>query len=175
MKIKKSRIIYLVIGIFLAILLIANIFIPKKIIEVNATELNSSGQLEIECSAKSMCVIEQNSKRILLQKNCNEKLAMASTTKIMTALIALDNCNNLDEKFLTDNRAVGIEGTSIYLRKDEKLTMRELLYGLMLNSGNDAAIAIAYKIGKGNINNFVELMNKKVEELKLQNTHFDNP
>ena len=127
------------------------------------------------CSAKSMCVIEQNSKRVLIQKEKDIKLPMASTTKIMTALIALENCDNLDEQFDVDNRAVGIEGTSIYLKKDEKLSMRELLYGLMLNSGNDAAMAIAYKIGNGNIDAFVEMMNKKAIELELENTHFDNP
>lgn len=132
-------------------------------------------QNNFDCTSKSMCVIEQTSGRVLLQKDKDVQLPMASTTKVMTCLIALENCENLDEPFLTDNRAVGIEGTSIYLKKDEKLTMRELLYGLMLNSGNDAAMAIAYKIGNGKVENFVDLMNKKVEELGLKNTHFDNP
>lgn len=155
------------ISILLVILMLLSVFVPKKIVPVSADE--------ITCSAKSMCVIEQTSKRVLAEKNKDEKLPMASTTKVMTALVALENCVNLDESFKVDNRAVGIEGTSIYLRKDEILSMRELLYGLMLNSGNDAAMAIAYRIGNGNMENFVKLMNRKATELGLTNTHFDNP
>lgn len=154
------------ISILLVVLMLLSVFVPKKIVPVNAQEV---------CSAKSMCVIEQTSKRVLAEKNKDEKLPMASTTKVMTALVALENCNNLDESFKVDNRAVGIEGTSIYLRKDEILSMRELLYGLMLNSGNDAGMAIAYRIGNGNMENFVKLMNRKATELGLTNTHFDNP
>ena len=140
---------------------------PNKVVSVSAETDYSS--------AKSMCVIEASSGRILRQKEPNMELPMASTTKIMTALIALENCKDLDEIFDVDNRASGIEGTSMYLQKDERLTIRELLYGLMLNSGNDAATAIAYKIGGGELQNFVDLMNKKCEELNLKHTHFDNP
>lgn len=128
-----------------------------------------------EILAKSAVVIEAESGRVLLEKNKDEKLPMASTTKIMTALVALENTKDLDEIFPTDNRAVGIEGTSIYLKKNEHLSMRHLLLGLMLSSGNDASLAIAYKVGDGDIDNFVELMNKKAEQLNLHNTHFDNP
>lgn len=140
---------------------------PNKIVTVNA-DIDFS-------SAKSMCVIEASSGRILREKECNIQLPMASTTKIMTALIALENCIDLDEVFDVDNRASGIEGTSMYLQTNERLTMRELLYGLMLNSGNDAATAIAYKIGGGELQNFVNMMNKKCEQLNLKNTHFANP
>ena len=128
-----------------------------------------------EFSAKSAVVIEAESGRVLLEKNKEEKLPMASTTKVMTALVAIENTADLDEVFPTDNRAVGIEGTSIYLKKNEHLSMRHLLLGLMLSSGNDAAMAIAYKIGDGDLDKFVELMNKKAEQLNLHNTHFDNP
>lgn len=161
---KKAYVGVLII-IFVASLLVMIISFSPKIQTVNAD--NSS--------AKAMCVIESNTKRVLKQKECNNQLAMASTTKVMTALIALENCKDLDEVFDIDNRASGIEGTSIYLQKNEKLSMRELLYGLMLASGNDAACAIAYKIGNGNIQTFVDLMNDKCEELGLKNTHFDNP
>lgn len=130
---------------------------------------------EYNCTCKSICVIEQNSKRVMLSKNKNESLPMASTTKIMTCLVALENCNKIDEKFVMDNRAVGIEGTSIYIKKDEVLSMRDLLYGLMLASGNDCAVAIAYKIGNGELNKFVDMMNEKANSLELKNTHFDNP
>ena len=124
---------------------------------------------------KSSVVIEKNSKRVLFEHNKDEKLANASTTKIMTALITLENCNNIQENVKIDDRAIGIEGTSIYLRKGETLTVEELLYGLMLSSGNDASVALAYHIGKGNLQAFVDLMNKKAEDLGLKNTHFDNP
>lgn len=125
--------------------------------------------------SKASVVIESSSKRILSENNKDERLAMASTTKIMTALIVLENCDNLDEDVKIDDRAVGIEGTSIYLKKGETLTVKELLYGLMLASGNDASMALAYHIGKGNLQTFVDLMNKKVKELGLENTSFANP
>lgn len=141
--------------------------VSPKIITVNADTDYST--------AKAMCVIDASSKRVLRQKDCDKRLPMASTTKIMTALIALEKCEDLDEVFDVDNRASGIEGTSMYLQKDERLSMRELLYGLMLNSGNDSATAIAYKIGGGNLQNFVDMMNNKCDELNLKNTHFDNP
>lgn len=159
--------VYVLILCFLLIIamLISVLVSTPKVVSVSAE--NSS--------ALSMCVLEANSKRVLLSKEMDKQLPMASTTKIMTALVALENCNNLDEKFNIDNRASGIEGTSIYLQKNERLSMRELLYGLMLASGNDAACAIAYKIGNGNLENFVDKMNLKAKQLNLQNTHFDNP
>jgi D-alanyl-D-alanine carboxypeptidase (penicillin-binding protein 5/6) len=124
--------------------------------------------------AKSMALIEVESGRLLYKKNCDEKLAMASTTKIMTALVAIKNCRNLDEKFKVDNRAVGVEGTSLYLRKNEEKTVRELLYGLMLPSGNDAAIALACKIA-GSEEEFCRLMNEEAKRIGAFNTNFINP
>ena len=129
----------------------------------------------VQSNAVGSVVIEASSGRVLFEKNKDKQLAMASTTKIMTALVAIENTKNLDEVFATDNRAVGIEGTSIYLRKDEHLSMRDLLFGLMLASGNDAALAIAYKVGGGDLQKFVDMMNQKVDNLGLKNTHFDNP
>ena len=163
----NKKVLSLVLCLMLAIIaFLANIFTPKA---VECFSLES-----IDLTAKGAVVMESSSKRVLLEKNMDEKLPMASTTKIMTALIALENTEDLDEVFATDNRAVGIEGTSIYLKNDEHLSMRHLLLGLMLSSGNDAALAIAYKVG-GSVENFVELMNKKVSDLGLHNTHFDNP
>lgn len=126
-------------------------------------------------SAKASVVIEASTNRVLSENNKDMELAMASTTKIMTALITLENCPNLDEKVDIDNRSVGIEGTSIYLRKGESLTVKELLYGLILASGNDASLALAYHVGKGNLDTFVSLMNEKVKELNLHHTSFANP
>ncbi len=127
-----------------------------------------------ETSAKAMVVIEASTGRVLLNKNMNDQRAMASTTKIMTALICVEKVPNLDEVVLIHDNAVGIEGTSMYLRKGEKLSVRELLYGLMLPSGNDAAMALAYYVG-GSEENFVKMMNEKAQALGLKNTHFANP
>ncbi len=126
-----------------------------------------------QTSAKAMCVMEASTGRVLYSKNKSEKLAMASTTKIMTAITAIENCQNLDERFEISPRSVGIEGTSLYLHKGETLSVRELLYGLMLISGNDASYAIGERVG-GNINNFVDLMNKTAQKIGANNSHFDN-
>ncbi len=124
--------------------------------------------------AKSMALIERDSGRLLYQKNSDHKLAMASTTKIMTALVAIKNCTNFDEKFKVDPRAVGIEGTSLYLHKDEEKSVRELLYGLILPSGNDAAMALACRIAGGQ-EEFCKMMNEEAKRLGAVNTNFVNP
>lgn len=122
---------------------------------------------------EAMVAIEGNSGCVLYSYNEHERLAMASTTKIATAIVAIENCTDLDAKFCVSDRAIGIEGTSIYLKKGECLSMRELLYGLILASGNDCAVAIAEYFDSEE--NFVEMMNNFVAELGLSNTHFDNP
>ena len=123
-------------------------------------------------SAESYVVMDYDSKRVLMSKNMNEKKLIASTTKIMTAIIALEN------KDLNSVRKVGPEvlkayGSAIYLSLDEEITLKDLLYGLMLRSGNDAAIEIAYHVS-GNMDNFVKLMNQKAYELGMSNTIFIN-
>lgn len=125
-------------------------------------------------SARGMCVLEQSSKRVLYQKDMNTTRANASTTKIVTAITAIQNCDNLDEIITVHNKSIGIEGTSIYLRKDEKISVRDLLYGLMLRSGNDSAVALAYHIG-GTEENFVNMMNELCLSVGAKNTHFANP
>ena len=129
---------------------------------------------ECSSSARSMCLIEQNSGRILYGKNINEKVAMASTTKIFTALTVLENCQDINKKIAIDDRAVGIEGTSMYLRKGESLTIKELLYGMMLPSGNDSATALAYYVG-GDIPKFCEMMQKTAQNAGAKNSSFKNP
>lgn len=126
-----------------------------------------------EITAKSAVVIDMNSKRILYTKNENEKLPFASTTKIMTALLAIEMCD-LQEVVKVDNKAIGVEGSSIYLQKNEEVLLSDLLYGLMLQSGNDAAEAIAYHIS-GSIENFAALMNYKAKMLGALNINFMNP
>lgn len=128
---------------------------------------------DVPCSARAMCVMETNSKRVLYSKNHDEKLAMASTTKIMTAITAIESGVDLDEVFEISPKAVGIEGTSIYLKSGEKMTLRNLLYGLMLVSGNDASIAIGEKVGNG-VEHFIDMMNWKAKQIGAISSHFEN-
>ena len=124
-------------------------------------------------SAKRAYVLDALSGRVLYEKNPNERSLIASTTKIMTALIVCEQCNVLD-RMRIPKEAVGIEGSSMYLREGEVLTLQELLYGLMLQSGNDAAVALAIYCG-GTVEGFAELMNDKARNLGLRGTHFENP
>lgn len=110
---------------------------------------------------------------MLYEKNPDQKVYPASTTKIMTALLALEE-GNPDEKVKVSNNAVGVEGSSIYLEKDEIIPLKDLIYGLMLRSGNDAAIAISEEIA-GSVEDFVSLMNERAKEMGAENTHFMNP
>ena len=110
---------------------------------------------------------------VLFEQNADERALIASTTKIMTALTVLELCDP-DETVTIPAEATGIEGTSIYLTAGEELTVRELLYGLLLNSGNDAAVALALHAG-GSVSAFVAEMNERAEALGLTQTHFENP
>ncbi len=127
----------------------------------------------VSTSAVSAIVIETSGNSVIYQKNAHKRMPMASTTKIMTALCAIE-AGNIDRTITVDDRAVGIEGSSIYLAKGERLTIRELLYGLMLNSGNDAAAAIAYAVS-GSIEDFAALMNQTAQKIGAKNTCFENP
>lgn len=110
---------------------------------------------------------------VLYEKGGDLRLPMASTTKIMTAVVALEN-GRLDEMYTVPPEVCGIEGSSIYLRAGEVLSLRELLYGLLLESGNDAAEAIALCVGTTR-EGFIGMMNEKAAQLGLSSTHFDNP
>ncbi|MDD4564051.1 MAG: D-alanyl-D-alanine carboxypeptidase [Eubacteriales bacterium] len=124
-------------------------------------------------SALTAILIEANSGEALYEKKAEEKAYPASVTKIMTALLAIEN-GDLDKMVKVSQNAVGVEGSSIYLEKGERITLRDLVYGLMLRSGNDAAIAISEEIG-GSTENFVIMMNKRARELGALNTNFMNP
>lgn len=123
-----------------------------------------------KCNAESMVTIESDSGRILYEKDKNKKLPMASTTKILTAIVAIENTKDFDEKHVIPKEAVGIEGSSIYLKEGERLSIRELLYGLMLRSGNDSAVAIAIIVA-GSVENFVKMMNEFCDINRLKDTH----
>lgn len=124
-------------------------------------------------SAQSFALVEASSGRLLRGRETDRKLPMASTTKIMTGLLACES-GRLDETFTVPAEALKVEGSSMGLVAGERLTLRELTYGLLLESGNDAAGAIAYLLD-GSIPAFAERMNRRAAALGLTGTHFANP
>lgn len=124
-------------------------------------------------SAGCAVLMDAQTGRMLFEKNADQRSLIASTTKIMTALVVCEQCNVLD-RVRIPREAVGIEGSSMYLQEGEVLTVQELLYGLMLRSGNDAAMALAIYCG-GTVEGFAELMNDKAHRLGLDDSHFVNP
>lgn len=124
-------------------------------------------------SAEHAIVVDGETGRVMYEKDADAKSLIASTTKIMTALLICEQCNVLD-RMTIPKEAVGIEGSSMYLKEGEVLTLQELLYGLMLQSGNDAAVALAIYCG-GTVEGFAELMNDKAHRLGLKDSHFVNP
>jgi len=124
-------------------------------------------------SARAACLYEPVTDTFIYSKNMNERLPMASTTKIMTGLLAIENLE-LDKEITVPKEASGIEGSSIYLEEGDVLTVKDLIYSLLLQSANDAATALAYAVS-GDIHSFAELMNERATELKLSDTHFTNP
>ena len=124
-------------------------------------------------SAESAILIDSQSGRILYEKNAHERMGMASTTKLMTALVAL-SLSDKDRVISIPSEAVGIEGSSVYLVEGEQLTLEELILALLLSSANDAATAIAISIS-GSVEAFAEQMNDYAESLGLSDTHFTNP
>ncbi len=149
-----------------------------EIIDID-TELTSSNCIvedkivEPETNSRACIVIDRKTNTILYGKNENKQRKMASTTKIMTATIIIENCN-LEETIEVSKKAAGTGGSRLGLKTGDKITIRDLLYGLMLCSGNDAAVALAEHAGK-DIKGFSELMNQKASDLGLTNTHFETP
>ncbi len=132
---------------------------------------------KISCSAPSVSaqgaiLIENSTGKVLWEKNAHTKMPMASTTKIMTAICAIENTDP-NTLITVDDKAVGIEGSSVYLAKGEKITIEDLLYAMMLNSGNDAATALACAVS-GSVENFCILMNKTALKIGAKNTQFKN-
>ena len=127
----------------------------------------------VDSSARAAVLIERHTGRVLLSHNAHEALPMASTTKVMTALIAIEK-GDLNDVVTVGRNAYGVPGTSIYLGLGEKITLRDLLYGLMLASGNDAAVAIAEHIA-GDVPSFCAMMTQRAQELGCENTQFATP
>ena len=126
-------------------------------------------------TSKSSIIMDIDTGRILSQKDSNTERLIASTTKLMTFLTAISYAGDrLDEKVIVGDEVLKMYGTNMYLNLDEEVTFRDLLYGLMLRSGNDASVVIA-KFVSGDIDNFVYLMNEKAKEIGMQNSIFKNP
>ncbi|MEC0494606.1 D-alanyl-D-alanine carboxypeptidase family protein [Bacillus glycinifermentans] len=134
---------------------------------------NSKAEPFIDVSAKSAVIIDGNSGRVLFAKDEHTKRRIASITKIMTAILAIES-GKMEETVTVSDRAVRTEGSSIYLTSGQKVKLKDLVYGLMLRSGNDAAVAIAEHVG-GSLEGFVYMMNQKAADLGMENTVFHNP
>ena len=133
----------------------------------------SGSYATFDTSAESAIVIEKSTGRVLYEKNADKKMEPASCTKILTALTVLQNSEPA-ELVCVPREAVGVEGSSIYLKEGEHLTVEELLYGLMLQSGNDAAVALAMHVG-GSVDAFLQKMNQVAEAAGAVSSHFATP
>ncbi len=137
-----------------------------------AVEANSDAE-ELETNSRIALIYDRASGQILYEKNGKKQTPMASTTKIMTAIVVLEN-EDLTETVTINAKAAGIGGSRLGLKKNDKITVNDLLYGLMLRSGNDAAVALAIHVG-GSIEGFANMMNEKAKEMRLTNSHFVVP
>lgn len=149
---------------FMKLLLIVTLFINC---------IPGTAHADVSVSARSAILIEQESGRVLFEKDAYKVSRIASITKIMTAILAIES-GKMDEKVKVSEKAAGTEGSSLYLKPGEKIKLEDLVYGLMLRSGNDAAVAIAEHVG-GSLEGFVFMMNEKAREIGMKNTHFANP
>lgn len=148
-----------------------NSTINSQIVETLETSSTKTNLPDI--NSRAAIVIDRATNTILYGKNENEHRKMASTTKIMTCLLVIENCN-LSETIEVSKKSAGIGGSRLGLKTGDKITINDLLYGLMLCSGNDTAVALAEHIG-GSIEGFAEIMNNRAKELGLENTHFVTP
>lgn len=160
---RKTRLLICFNFVFVFALLICCAFAPVCVASASAV---SSG-------AKGWCLINVNSKEIICGKNEDVKLPMASTTKILTAVVALEKMD-INKVITVDKTAVGVEGSSIYLKQNEQISVKDLLYGLMLRSGNDSAVALAVACS-GSVENFAKEMNEKAKSIGANNSSFTNP
>ncbi|KEI00044.1 D-alanyl-D-alanine carboxypeptidase family protein [Clostridium botulinum] len=161
---KKRRIVSIVLNICL-------LFNTAFVYNVQATTMPKNKSIYID--ARSAIAIDSKTKCVLYEKNAEMLLPIASTTKIMTTLVAL-KYGNLDDKFQVSAKAASIRGSQVGYKKGESVALKELLYGLMLRSGNDAAITIAEGLS-GSVEKFCELMNEYAVEIGALNSHFESP
>ena len=142
--------------------------------ELKSLETSNIPSSSPTLNSRAAIVIEKSTGTILFGKNENDVRKMASTTKIMSAIIVLENVSDLSQIVTVSKKAASIGGSRLGLSANSKVSVRDLLYGLLLCSGNDAAIALAEHIG-GSVEGFADLMNKKADSLSLFNTHFVTP
>lgn len=169
--------------IFLIIFLIVYAFSPAcfaddfsysdELETLDIMKASTDSSEEPSTNSKHIIVIDRKNLSVLYEKSGFEKTPMASTTKIMTCIIALENCN-LSKTIAVSKNSASVQGSCLGLKTNMEITINDLLYGLMLRSGNDCAIAIAEEIS-GSVENFANLMNKKAKELNLENTNFVTP
>lgn len=157
------------------IFIIANLLIllSLSIMLVSPLFINASAK-EVSSSAECMALLEVETGRVLYEKNSHKKRPMASTTKILTAITVIENTQDLDEIKQIPDKAVGVEGSSIYLEKGETLSTMDLLYGLMLQSGNDCAEALAI-LTSGSLEKFADLMNQTAKKIGANESNFVTP
>lgn len=128
----------------------------------------------VNTGAQAAVLMDASSGRVLYGHNIHDRRLIASTTKLMTALVALESGVELSQKITVAPQWVGVEGSSIYLREGETLTLETLLYGMLLRSGNDAALAVA-EVCAGSVEDFAAQMNQKAQALGMADSHFVNP
>ena len=173
-------------NIFVFLVFVLNIFIPtiyaddtneniEESLNINEQVIETvSNQTNLpEINSRAAVVIDRNSNTILYGKNENAKRKMASTTKIMTCLLVIENCN-LSDTVEVSKKSAGTGGSRLGLKTGDKITVQDLLYGLMLCSGNDTAVALAEHVS-GSVENFSVVMNNKAKEIGLNNTNFETP
>ncbi len=175
MKNKIFKIIFVISILLQFSISYADDYIEDESFDLDYEELvqTSSDEDEININSRIAVAFDRDSGRVIWGKNENKKTAMASTTKIMTALVVIED-SNLDDVVEVSQKAAGTGGSRLGLKKADKVSVRDLLYGLMLRSGNDAAVALAEHVG-GSVENFANLMNDKVRALNLKDTHFVTP
>jgi len=145
----------------------------EEVLENEFMEVASNITGEPELNSRIAVVYDRKSKNIVWGKSESKRTAMASTTKIMTAILLIEN-SDLNQTVTISGKSAGTGGSRLGLKKNDKITLRDLLYGLMLKSGNDSAVAIAETVG-GSVEEFANMMNNKAKELGLENTHFVTP
>ena len=153
--------------------IISFLIIGVLTLNINIKDAYCKNLQSLRVDARNAIAIDRESKTILFEQNGYELVPMASTTKILTALITIER-GNLDEKFVVSKNASSVRGSTVGYKENEKITVRELLYGLMYRSGNDAAITLAEGIG-GSVEGFAEIMNNYKTSLGLLDSHFESP
>lgn len=166
-QIKKIRSIKIIMLIVMMLLLL---MAQNEFSYVLATDELSSLQI----NSKKYVVYDRESGLVLLGKNENKQTAMASTTKIMTAIVVVESNLNLEKESIVSQKAASIGGSTLGLKKDDKITINDLLYGLLMRSGNDCAIQLALECS-GSVEEFAIQMNEKAKKLELKNTNFVTP